>query len=574
MAATPTTKIEELATTGDLTTTNEMVTQIAGRQNVVEAALVAHTANAGAHHAPYVGTPTEPPPDPEPTTGALWMSTQPDRSNPKLLAGVPQISGSVYIWYEPLEPVNTVAFSVNGVEQRVESAAPYDFGGTLGTARAVPFDTKLWTNDDITITTDAAQTDGGRELQSVTLAIFNTADIPTPAPNAILVPTTAPGGWLDQFPGPDRVFALAGVYEQFVGGQPRFGDTIIGDVLVDENTAAPYEVSEDGTALRSYKKSSGTAKFIRPEGAVGPVFEGASGVREIGGFEYVGYYPGGRGGNAASQKGALGGGGGFPGAVVRDIIGRDGAEGYGVRVAPGMILHHFILDDNWSNGFGGAIGAGTHIHHGQMKRNGKHGGGQWEAGNKIVFGPNDGEATAVIEYLLAEANSMAGVWGDIHVRNIIYRYIWAVRNGQVGIKHEVSRNALITQNVCQFNGQPSVPGAVPLGWGWPAGIHVQNSGSHDGTPHPIHVTKNIVDFGFVNEPWTANNETRPNVHQNGIATIQQYRHEYGVYLSDNITIDLNEVTRHGGNGQHIGRWQDNGPDPSNYVVSANEKISL
>lgn len=63
--------------------------------------------------------------------GRLWVSTSPDRSNPRLLDGA-VVSGKVAIFVGAVSKTKSVSFYVDGASKpvTVENVAPYDFAGT------------------------------------------------------------------------------------------------------------------------------------------------------------------------------------------------------------------------------------------------------------------------------------------------------------------------------------------------------------------------------------------------------------------------------------------------------------
>jgi hypothetical protein len=70
----------------------------------------------------------------------LWLSTSPDRSNPRLLDNQ-RCSGDIYVFAGPDDDVRRVTFYLDGVMHQVETLPPYDFRGTAGRGRANFFDT-------------------------------------------------------------------------------------------------------------------------------------------------------------------------------------------------------------------------------------------------------------------------------------------------------------------------------------------------------------------------------------------------------------------------------------------------
>jgi hypothetical protein len=517
------------------------------------------------------GTDPIPPPDPTPTppeVGELMMSTSATRSNPKSLADVPQVSGTIYVWYEPIEPLVNCDFHVNEVFERRENLIPFDLGGTGSNLVPGPYDTTTHPDGPLTITATGNQEDGGVEELAVTVEVFNETTPVPPPDGGLNIPLGVTGNWFNQFPGPDRIFNAVHTYNTIGGVQLRETDTLRGDVTVGPTDE--FVTSEDGTEIHKWEKKGGRSAFLRPAGFDGPAFLPASGVKEFSGVEVAGFYPGDKFGNPASQKGMVES---MPGVDMHDVIFRDSAEGFGLRIGAGMTLRNFLATDNHSVGIGGVLGFGeptTTISGGARLRNGKHGGAGWEAGNKVVLGKLH------IEHVYDEGNAMAGHWNDIDVDEVTMQYMWGVGNGNNHIKHEASGRVLITQNVSQFNGQPSVPGNVPQSWGWPAQIQIQNSGHYNEGPKPIVVTKNICDFGYVNEPWWNDwaNKWEQGVHQVGIAIINQSRQEFDFKpVAGNITATENLLRRHSGNGRFIGMYSDY-PDAGNIVMTPNTKVSV
>lgn len=101
------------------------------------------------------------PPDTTTTTVSpsdqLLMSLSSDRSDPVSFGG--QITGNVYPFVDPVEPVRQVEFYLDdppatGTPFQIESESPFDMGGTVNTGEASAFRSTRLTNGSHTITVE------------------------------------------------------------------------------------------------------------------------------------------------------------------------------------------------------------------------------------------------------------------------------------------------------------------------------------------------------------------------------------------------------------------------------------
>lgn len=482
----------------------------------------------------------EPEPDPPDQVGVLMVSTSPDRSNAQPLAGVQQISGLVYIFYEPAEPVGSVTFD-NG---HVEGVWPYDYqGGSV--AAASPFDTTPLDNGPLTITALGAQQDGGTEEVSVTVAVFNTSPLPSPD-QGMAVPINATSAWFTQFPN-EPIFRFAGEYRNLQPGIPVMDDaTYLGDQVM-----APSLVSftlPDGQTVTGWMRQAGTAHLVgRPDGPVGaafdvPTFQTRAGVK-IAGIRISGY-PQWWGedsvhertdanGYGVSQLGAIGAQGELPGLVLEDMWIHDIPYGNGFNVNAGAVVRRVLVHDCGNMGWGGGKGSDIVIEDVEAHSNTKHVMLSFESGAcKMVY------ASGVGRRIYSHDNHGSGLWTDINNDGFDWLDNVVADNYGRGIFHEVSQRARILNNLAMNNGKRG-----STGWGYRSQILI--SASRGTASEPILVSGNEVIFGeeFAGE----------NTQQHGVALIQQARTEY----LDYVTVTDNRLVRlSGGKGMHVWVFDD------------------
>jgi cysteine-rich repeat protein len=91
----------------------------------------------------------------------LLLSLSPTRADPVLLDGA-TVSGDIYVFSDPAAAIGSVAFAIDGMLQRTESAPPFDLGGT-GAPDAFPFSTLTLSEGPHTVTATVQLIAGGSE---------------------------------------------------------------------------------------------------------------------------------------------------------------------------------------------------------------------------------------------------------------------------------------------------------------------------------------------------------------------------------------------------------------------------
>jgi unsaturated chondroitin disaccharide hydrolase len=102
-------------------------------------------------------------------TASLMYSTAANRSSPRVLAGA-TVRGSVYAFVSPKVAVSRVAFYLDGVLRRTDTAAPWDFvGGSAATATA--WNTATLTKGKHTVRAVVTRTAGGSATINSTFTV-------------------------------------------------------------------------------------------------------------------------------------------------------------------------------------------------------------------------------------------------------------------------------------------------------------------------------------------------------------------------------------------------------------------
>jgi Right handed beta helix region len=184
-------------------------------------------------------------------------------------------------------------------------------------------------------------------------------------------------------------------------------------------------------------------------------------------------------------------GGDAEGVVLRNLI----VEKYASRAQHGAIDARdgggWVLADltvRWNHGIGLYIGPATHVQGGSFSHNGQLGmggigagsiiegaeiafnnyagfDGGWEAGG-TKFVESDG---LIVRNSCIHDNQGPGLWTDFDNGSVLYEANKVFSNAGDGIKHEISRDAVIRNNIAAYNG---------FGWEewlWGSQILIQNS---------------------------------------------------------------------------------------------------
>jgi parallel beta-helix repeat protein len=239
-------------------------------------------------------------------------------------------------------------------------------------------------------------------------------------------------------------------------------------------------------------------------------------------------------------------GGTASGVVLRDLIVEKYASkaqrgAIDLRDARGWVLANVTARQN--HGVALYVGSGTQVQGGSYSNNGQlgmGGGGEgatidgaeiafnnyagfrqgWEAGGTKFSRAKD----LVVRDTCVHHNEGPGLWTDIDNINVLYEGNTVFSNANDGIKHEISYDAIIRNNVAAGNGQEHDE------WIWGAQIMVQNSRN-------VEVYNNTVEV--------------PSTFGNGISVVHQDRGDendgkYGPwdavnnYVHDNTVIYLSD----------------------------------
>lgn len=120
----------------------------------------------------------------------IMLSTSSTRSNPKPLDGL-RVAVPAYVFVTPEPGITRVVFKIDGLTQRTETAAPWDFNGTAanGTAVSYPFPRKL--PGKHTITADVTQR-GVLTRYTAVFTVVGALVTPSTVPARTAVPAPAP----------------------------------------------------------------------------------------------------------------------------------------------------------------------------------------------------------------------------------------------------------------------------------------------------------------------------------------------------------------------------------------------
>jgi Right handed beta helix region len=226
----------------------------------------------------------------------------------------------------------------------------------------------------------------------------------------------------------------------------------------------------------------------------------------------------------------------------------------------------------WNHGVGLFFGAHTRITGGSFSHNGQLGiavtGGEgsriegveiaynnyagydaaWEAGGTKFWATTG----LIVRNSCVHHNAGPGLWTDFDNIHTVYEGNTVFLNGQDGIKHEISYDAIIRNNLVAANGQSKDE------WLWGSQILIQDSSNVEAYGNLVEISS---DFG------------------NGIGVIYQGRGEgaYGPWRADSNRIHDNTIIHLGSRGQNgvvtdtgdPSFWQqaDNRFNPNSYVVA-------
>jgi hypothetical protein len=229
----------------------------------------------------------------------------------------------------------------------------------------------------------------------------------------------------------------------------------------------------------------------------------------------------------------------------------------------------------WNHGVGLYIGSSMKVRNGSVSHNGQLGiGGDgdgaviegveiaynnyadfssgWEAGGtKFVYSENLRVRNNCVHH-----NFGPGLWTDIDNKNILYEGNKVFANTGDGIKHEISYDAIIRENIVGHNGREKD------NWMWGSQILIQNSSN-------VQVLDNLVEV--------------PTDYGNGIGLIYQDRGEgkLGPRATLGNTVTGNTIVFLGGHGatgivsdfdrDEFWRTQDNKFDRNQYVVRSQSR---
>ena len=132
-------------------------------------------------------------------TPVLMLSTSSTRSNPKALNAL-RVAVPAYVFVTAVPGITRVVFRIDGSTARTETAAPWDFAGTVAaTGRAYAYDFPRLAPGSHTITADVTQSGKTSRLTAVFTVVKPAASaavpgVPAPARSTVPVPeiTTTP----------------------------------------------------------------------------------------------------------------------------------------------------------------------------------------------------------------------------------------------------------------------------------------------------------------------------------------------------------------------------------------------
>jgi parallel beta-helix repeat protein len=228
-----------------------------------------------------------------------------------------------------------------------------------------------------------------------------------------------------------------------------------------------------------------------------------------------------------AQSGAIGGGGGTSGWIVRDNEVRWN-HGSGIRTGSGMQVLNNNAHHQGQMGIGGS-GSNVLVQDNEIAYNNVAGFGTgWEAG-ATKFSHTDG---LVVRGNFSHHNHGAGLWTDVNNINTLYEGNRVEDNDWRGIYHEISYKVVIRNNIIRRNGFN-----LPLARAFPV----------DGAGILIHDSQNAEIYGNTVEG-----------NKNGIGAIESNRGsgKYGAYDIVNLNVHDNRVVQPSGRAagitQHVG----------------------
>jgi hypothetical protein len=200
------------------------------------------------------------------------------------------------------------------------------------------------------------------------------------------------------------------------------------------------------------------------------------------------------------------------------------------------------VESRWNHGGGISLGSGSQISHSFIHHNGQKGisltgvnskaisneiswnnyagfSTSWEAGGSKFWATTN----LLVQSNYVHDNNGPGLWTDINNVGAVYDGNTVINNLNEGIKHEISYNAIIRNNIVKGNGKTQTV------WLWNAQIEVQNSSN-------VQVYGNTVEV--------------PVGGGNGIALISQNRGTgtQGPWVAANNYVHNNTITNVGNNG--------------------------
>lgn len=218
-----------------------------------------------------------------------------------------------------------------------------------------------------------------------------------------------------------------------------------------------------------------------------------------------------------------------------------GNHGVGVGVGDRSAVTGNLIQRQGQLGLG-VWGVGAVVADNDISFNGTAGySGDWEAGGSKLWSTQ----RVVLAHNDVHDNAGPGLWADGGNLDTVYEYNRIVDNGQAGIQHEISYDAIIRFNEVVGNGRRH------KGWAWDAGIQIQSSGGLK----LIEIAHNVVTDNA-----------------NGITLIQGGHREWedpaphGPHIVRNVWVHDNAVTM--ATGQTTGAVEDVG-DPSIFGAGNN-----
>ena len=227
-------------------------------------------------------------------------------------------------------------------------------------------------------------------------------------------------------------------------------------------------------------------------------------------------------------------------------------HGAGLSFGPETEVQGGSFSNNGQLGIAGSGGEGSKIESVEIAHNNYAGyDGEWEAGGTKFWATTG----LIVRNSCVHHNAGPGLWTDFDNIHTLYEGNTVFLNGEDGIKHEISYDAIIRNNVVAANGQSKD------NWLWGSQILIQNSSN-------VKVYGNLVEIS--------------SEFGNGIGIIHQDRGEgaYGPWRADSNSIHDNTIIHLGSRGQNgvvtdtedSSFWQqaDNRFNPNSYVVADRE----